>query len=255
MNRTFYLLPLACLLGFAVGYWGPRADMRAMKELTAKEKKSVVEKRRGGFDTFAQLAKIPETASRPRHGQKPRKAAKRSAIAVTNAPKEAAAAPASEEVAANKDENPRQEWRRMSPEDLRARIAEAQDLWAVRVDVARAQWKAKLGIAGDAEKAFDDALQEMNENLYMSVANLAERLAGEEKMTPELGLRLVGDTTTIMAEAYDKIGASVAPEMRGEVSNIKMTDFIDPAVAEPLIDVQDKLQDFQPRPRGRDAGQ
>ncbi len=255
MNRTFYLLPLACLLGFAVGYWGPRADMRAMEELSAKEKKAVVEKRRGGFDTFAQLAKIPETARRPRQGQKPRKDAKRPAIAVTNAPKEAAASPASEEVAADKGEKSRQERRRMSPEDLRARIAEAQDLWAARVDIARAQWKSKLRISGEAEKAFDDALQEMNENLYMSVANLAERLAGEEKMTPELGLRLVGDTTTIMAEAYDKIGASVAPEMRGEVSGIMMTDFIDPAVAEPLIDVQDKLQDFHPRPRGRGTRQ
>ena len=121
-------------------------------------------------------------------------------------------------------------------------------MWATRVDVARAQWKAKLGLSGDAEKAFDDALQDMNEKLYTSVSALAERLASEEKMTPELGFRLMGDTSTILAETYDKIGTCVPSERRAEISEMQMIDFIDPAVAEPLIDVQDKLEGFSMRP-------
>ena len=77
---------------------------------------------------------------------------------------------------------------RLSPEDLRARIEEAQDLWRTRVDLARAQWKSKLKLSGESETAFDAALQEMNERLYDSVAALAGLLEGRESLTPELGL-------------------------------------------------------------------
>jgi hypothetical protein len=93
----------------------------------------------------------------------------------------------------------------------------------------------------------------MNEKLYASVAILAERLASAEKMTPELGLRLVGDTTAIMSEAYDRIGSIVPQGRRAEVSEMQMVDFIDPAVAEPLIGVQDKLDNFPMRTGGSDV--
>ena len=102
--------------------------------------------------------------------------------------------------------------------------------------------------SGETEKAFDDALQEMNERLYASVQDLAKRLATEEKMTPELGFRLMGDTSRILAETYDKVGEILPQEQRAEVSEMQMIDFIDPAVAEPLIDVQDKLEGFSMRP-------
>ena len=38
--------------------------------------------------------------------------------------------------------------------------------------------------------------------------------------------------------------------MREQVSSMQMVDFIDPGVAEPLIDVQGKLENF-PAPRRR----
>ena len=53
-----------------------------------------------------------------------------------------------------------------------------------------------------------------------------------------------------MAETYDKLGA-VAPGARAMVSDIQMTDFIDPGVAEPLISVQGKMESL---PIGRRAG-
>ena len=254
-NKSFYLLPLACLAGFIVGTWGPRADLRALRELTRDEKRADAERTPDGFGTFARMAKIPEAAKHPRRRRPPRVTARRPVIAVTNAPKAAVAAPAPVAAGAAPEGTnavARVSARR-SPDDLGARIEEAQELWATRVDLARAQWKSKLGLSGEAERAFDDALQEMNEKLYASVETLAARLASEEKMTPELGFRLVSDTTAIMAETYDRIGANVAPDRRGEVSEMQMVDFIDPAVAEPLVDVQDKLEGFSMRPGGSGA--
>lgn len=251
--KAYLWLPLACLVGFLVGSWGARDELRAFKE-HAKEAKEKAAAKPDGFDTFARMVKIPEAAKRPRRLRHSRESVPASPIAVTNTTaivaKEAAARPSAEqkETDAVLTNTPPT---RLSREDLRARIEEAQDLWRTRVDVARAQWKAKLKLKGDAEGAFDAALQEMNERLYDSVAALAGILSEKEEMTPELGLRLVGETTTILAETYDKIGSCAAPGDREEVAKIQMTDFIDPGVAEPLINVQGKLDGFVRSGKGR----
>jgi len=51
----------------------------------------------------------------------------------------------------------------------------------------------------------------------------------------------MGDLSTTLAETYDAVGACVGEDLRGEVSNLNLADFIDPSVAEPLIAVQGKL--------------
>ena len=85
------------------------------------------------------------------------------------------------------------------------------------------------------------AVATMNEVLRDTMEALAEEIEKAGKVSPELGLRMMGDLTRNMAEAYDAIGAAVPPERRAEVSEIPVHEFIDPMVAEPLIGVQDKL--------------
>ena len=249
--KAYLWLPLACLLGYLVGSWGAQDELRSFRS-HARDVKQNAAAKPGGFDAFAQMVKIPESARRSRRPRPDRPKAPLPPIAATNkvtakhAPAPPPAAKEKPDVVTSTNAVPP----RLSPEDLRARIEEAQDLWRTRVDLARAQWKSKLKLEGEAEKAFDAALQEMNERLYDSVAALAGLLEGKDRMTPELGLRLVGETTTILAETYDKIGACAAPGMREEVASMQMVDFIDPGVAEPLIDVQGKLENF-PAPRRR----
>ena len=113
-------------------------------------------------------------------------------------------------------------WRK-NPEDLRARIEDAQDLWATRVELARAQWTSKLKLKGASEAAFNAALQEMNDKLYDSMEALAAIINEQEKMTPELGLRLLGETTTLLAETYDRIGASVSPVLLAQTDVLSVT--------------------------------
>ena len=123
-------------------------------------------------------------------------------------------------------------------------------MWRARADVVRAQWKEKLNLDAAGAEKFDAAINEMNSQLRDTMQALADQVANSDKFTQELGLRLVGDATTIMAETYDKLGA-VAPGARAMVSDIQMTDFIDPGVAEPLISVQGKMESL---PIGRRAG-
>ena len=245
-------IPLVCLAGFMIGSWGAKEELRAFKE-SVKEGQRESARKAGGFDTFANIVKIPEMARRPRRD---RRSAKKGAkvvpaksVAMADASRDAVRDTQPTNAVAGKSQE-RNAPQSLSREDLSARIAEAQDLWRTRVDVSRAQWKERLKLSGESEKAFDAALQEMNERLYDSIAAVADHVAGMETMTPELGLRLVGETTAIMAEAYDRIGACVPQEMRSDVSSMQMVDFVDPGVAEPLIGVQGKLDGF-PRPGGR----
>ena len=241
--KAAYWLPIAALAGVVVGSWSSSEELLAYKGLgnAAATRRPEKGQMAGGFDAFAKLVQIPDAASRPRR----RKPAEPSGIAATNRTAavrrkpegdEAGAAPAAERPKAAKPP------RMPRKEDLGARIAEARDLWNTRVDLARAQWKSKLKLSGESEAAFDAALQEMNDKLYDSISALAEIVSEQKRLSPETGLRLMGETATVMAGAYDRIGECVAPEMRGEVADINMVDFIDPGVAEPLVGVQDVLQ-------------
>ena len=243
--KAVYWLPIAALAGVVVGSWSASEELRAYKDLGNSGRSAAQsEKKRGadGLDAFTRLVQIPDAAKRPRR----RNAVKPSGIAATNRAavaqkktdgEETAAKPSSEKPAAAKPP------RMPRKEDLGARIAEARDLWNTRVDLARAQWKSKLKLSGESEAAFDAALQEMNDKLYDSVSALADIVAEQKRLSPETGFRLMGETATVMAGAYDRIGECVAPELRGEVAEINMVDFIDPGVAEPLVGVQDELEE------------
>lgn len=242
-SKILLWLPVVCLAGFMAGAWGAREELRSYKE-SVKEGRKEASRKAGGFTTFANMVKIPEMARHPH--RKRNKATGRGNTAATPSPLEVTRKTHSEKAAATNappsvaDE--RKDRPRFSPDDLRARIEDAQEMWRTRVEIARAQWKEKLGLSGKTAETFDSALQEMNERLYDCVAEVAETVSGADAMSPELGLRLVGETTAIMAETYDRIGSVVPPEMRQDVSDMQIVDFVDPGVAEPLIGVQGKLE-------------
>ena len=252
--KTVIWLPIACLVGVIIGAWGPREEMRALREKSDEQRQQPKNAAAEGFQAFARLANIPAEARRS-HRRRP--GAQPLFAAATNKPPQQAAiatnAPAPSVARAAVTNQPPHLRERLSPEDLRARIEEAQELWRTRVELARAGWKEKLGLDAAGGEQFDAVLDGMNEQLYDTMQSLATLIAQQGKMTPELGLRMMGDATTIMAETYEKIGACVPAERRGEVSEIQVFEFIDPGVAEPLIAVQDKLEAFSmsSRPGGR----
>ena len=230
--KAVYWLPVAALAGVVVGSWSSQEELQAYRDLGSRAAmRGEAKGKNAGLDAFTRMVRIPDVANTRKPATR---SAVRSEISVTNR----SAAVRKEKIDLGEDA---EDSAPVKPKDLGARIEEAQSLWGARVDVARAQWKARLKLEGAAADSFDSALQEMNERLYESVAELAEIVDDQGKLTPETGLRLMGETATVMAGAYDRIGACVAPELRGDVSEINMVDFIDPGVAEPLVGVQDKL--------------
>ena len=234
--KNWIWLPLMALAGLLVGSWGSREDLRLYKEREAAEQISRKASRDAGFNTFTRLANIPDVAQR-----RPRPVRTNVVAATegtTNAVRPSVNIPT---------DRPR-----LSPEDLRARIDEAAELWRTRVELASVRWKERLGATDEASaSAFDTTVSEMNAALREELQALADEIASAEKVTPELGLRLMGDVSRIMTETYDALGEALPDAPRDEISEMPVFEFIDPSVAEPLIEVQDKLDGGMMRPPHR----
>ncbi len=256
MTKSVLLLPFAFVLGGLVGYWGANDDLHSLRtkaEVSASAKK----KSASGFGSFAQLVQIPETAKkrRPhkRNASKPKVAEVKKPLpkqkSVEAPPEVVQEVPQTNVVAETSAPKPAPP--PTSPEDLRARIDEAAELWRTRADLARAKALEKLKLDEQGEELFDEALNKMNEKLRESMQTIADMLANEEAMTPEISVRLMGDMAITLADTYDSVGAVVGEDQRGDVSSLQLFDFVDPSVAEPLIPVQGKLDGAFPGRGGR----
>ena len=237
-------LPLVFIAGGLVGYYGPAEELRS-RDVREKEEKTKA-KPKNAFGSFTELVNIPEVAKRPRRVKETEPATNTTAVAGR-----LGEAPLPGESAGGRvgDAPLPEKRRRVAPEDLRARIDEASELWRTRIEIARASAIDKLGLDDKGAESFNDAIEDMNAKLRESIQIVADRVASSESLTQELGVRLMGDIATSLAEAYDAIGTCVDEDHRGEVSRLELTNFIDPSVGEPLIAVQDKLEDFGERPR------
>ena len=228
-------LPLVFIAGGLVGYYGPAEELRS-REVREQEAKA---KPKNAFGSFTELVNIPEVAKRPRRVKDTEPATNTTAVAATSDEQPNGTNATAEATA------PRR--KRVAPEDLRARIDEAAELWRTRIEIARASAIEKLGLDDKGAEAFNDAIEDMNAKLRESIQIVADRVASSEAMTQELGVRLMGDLATSLAETYDSLATCVDEDHRGEVSRLELINFIDPSVGEPLIAVQDKLEDFGER--------
>lgn len=228
--RGWLWIPSAAIVGLVAGSWGPREDLKRLEANAQESQTTRKVSTAAGFDAFARLANIPDRATRRKSTPVPNPV-------VTNA------APAkAESDTMDRPRHPR--LKDISNEDLRARIDEAAELWRTRVELATAQWKVKLGVSsGDGAAAFDSAVATMNDQLRETMQAMADEIERTGKMSPELGLRLMGDASRVMAETYDAIGSALPEDRRDEVSELPVFEFIDPSVAEPMIGVQDKIGD------------
>ena len=255
MRAAWVFVPVACVVGILIGSWRPRAQVR---DLTRKleENRNGTSKQRGdspeGFDTFTRMVRIPDEAAK-----KPRFASNKPLFTgtATNATEALAVSQAEDGGSTNAEgtaaqlasEEPRRRGRppRLAPEDLRARIAEAQELWSARVDIARAQWLDRLGMADEASaRVFDDAVNGMNDRLHALAQELVDDVtAGNRRIDHASGARFISEVSGVIAETYEAIAADLPEDKASESGKMQLADFIDPAVAEPFIQIQEQFEE------------
>ena len=251
--KYLIFLPLALLLGLFIGGWGPNAELLALrKELADTTKKLAAREKDSRIDTITRMVHIPDrAAAKPRTKPQPPAPATET-TGESTAPSPTDTAPATVTVSVEPEPAPPPE--PPAPEDLQARIEEAKELWATRVQIAREQWINRLKLTPEETELFDAAINAMNADLQASIQSLADVLAADGEMTPELGTRFFNEMTASLVQAYDDFDSFVPADSRGEAAKIELTDFIDPAVAEPLIAVQNKLGGNAPIPGERRRG-
>lgn len=248
--------PLILLLGLIIGGWAPKEELRAAKKETAELKEKLASREKDSrADAFTRMVQIPERAKNAKPTSKPKGVSVSVMTVDTTGTNVLASAvpPAGTNTPGAKAASLETKKADLSPEDLRARIDEAKELWKTRGDIARAQWIARLKLTPEATALFDASINAMNEELYTSMQNLADTLAAGETLTPEVGTRAFNAMTASLVKTYDDLNVLVPEAQRGEASKMELTDFIDPSVAEPLIAVQDKL-DKLPKENRRGTG-
>ena len=230
--KNWLWIPLAAIVGLIAGSWGPREDLRLYKEMSQAAKDARVASDASGFGAFAKMVNIPDVAKRR---PKP-------VMAEPAKQDLSKSAPGTNGVVSTEATRPHRRPHHPPLDDLRLRIDEAAELWRTRVELSKTLWTGKLGISGATERAaFDSAFEQMNERLLETMTALAEEIERTGKLTQELSLRLMGDASAAMAGAYDALRETVPEEHMEALSEIPVFEFIDPAVAEPLVSVQDKL--------------
>ena len=245
--KLILILPFVLLLGLIIGGWAPKEELRATKkevaDLTGKLASRENDSR---MDAFTRMVQIPERAqkAKPAAATKPFSVRVSASVGSETNGLVTVSAAATTNVAADKVNAPEPKKSDLSPEDLQARIEEAKELWKTRVEIARAQWIERLKLSPEEIALFDASVNAMNEELYLSMQGLAASLENADNLTPELGTRFFNEMTTALVKTYDDLDAFVPAEQRGEASKLELTDFIDPAVAEPLIAVQNKLENM-----------
>jgi hypothetical protein len=232
--KLWYLLPFALLAGLLIGRWTPSEGRRS--EIPARGE-STPQKGANTLNTITQMIQIPEKASKPR----------RRANVETNMPPATVAANELSDPSPTNTVKHRPRRERLSPEDLRARMEEAKELWRTRAELVRTQMFDKLNFqTAEQQTLFDNTINTMNQSLLNSMQGLATEIKNSPEMTTEQGIRVLAQMTTAMTSAYDTLFQAVPQEKQGEVGKMQMTDFIDPSVIEPLTEVQDKLQTLRP---------
>ena len=134
---------------------------------------------------------------------------------------------------------------RPTPRTFEDNIDKAVELWRVRSDLARGAFLNQVEASEEETLRFDVVMEAMNVRLESTIQRWAEILGEETVPHQEAGIRMMNEITEALTITYDELDRNLAEGWKTNVNEtFELTDFIDPSVALPLADVEDKL-DFE----------
>lgn len=248
--RTAGFIIAALLAGLVVGSWTLKADLRRARKEVADLKVELrnQQAKSSRMEGIAAMLNIPgreKGAAASGH-----KAAVRSAPAVTGEPAATnSAAPAAVSETPFRDRR-RERWAEGEPSrSMRERLEVAADLWRTRGTMARQAFLENLDATPDQSDRFDVIMGAMNLRLSNSIRTWVDYIKDSEEMTPEAGVRMMNDLTSALVVTYDELDRTMPEDWRSKSgTNFEAMAFINPAVATPLIEIEDKLENRR-RPR------
>ncbi|MFA6562689.1 MAG: hypothetical protein WCV00_12335 [Verrucomicrobiia bacterium] len=222
---------LALLLGLVLGGYGPRSDLRQararIKELERKVGRQ--EASAGKMQTVKAMLQVKDSEVSAARA-KPRKFTRPLPPPKLQLP-EPAEAPATN-----------------APSRMGHNIAEASELWSTRVEMSRNSFIGNLGLNPQQTAMFDGITAVMNAQLEERINKWADTLKLKDEMSSEDGIRMMTELGGVLTKTYDEMDQAMPQGWRDKAgSEFQLVNFIDPAVATPLADVEGKLQRRQRR--------
>ena len=230
---------LALLAGLVLGGWGPRADMRQardrIKELEKKVNKQ--EASAGKMETVKAMLRVKDDEVRAAARRRERKPPP---LKLPPPPEDEA-----ETMAASSSPHGTN-----APPRFGQNLKEAAELWSTRVEMSRNSFIGNLGLNPQQTALFDGLTAVMNAQLEERIGKWATALKQKEEMSSEDGIRMMTDLGGVLTKSYDEMDQAMPQGWRDKAgSEFQLVNFIDPAVATPLTEVEGKIQQRQRRDR------
>lgn len=241
--RYLAVVVLGVLLGYALGGWTPRADMRRLKSQVREmeregRRKGVGDASLAGITRMLNVPAVGEVRSAGPQSPPPGPEGEDAAAVDASVTNDAPSAMPEDPDAPRMPER----WDEMTPEQ---RMEEAVELWRLRSDLARNSFLSNTG-ADEAETVrFDVLVEAMNVRIETSMTEWADLLVSEEIAPPEAAVRMMHDISGAIALTYDEFDRNMPETWRDHAGGeFQMFDLIDPRVATPLMGLEDKF-DFE----------
>ena len=233
--KTGIAVVLALLVGLALGGWGPRTDLRQARD-QIKEMEAKLRKRgaaTGKMETVKAMLQVKDdevsaARSRARKSSPPKK----------TTPFRPATAADGPSVTPDPDKARNTNTSERFSENLQKQM----ELWNTRVEMSRNSFITNLGLNAQQTAMFDGAMAVMNSQLEQGIRQWADSLKQKDEMTGEDSIKMMNELSGVLTKTYGQMDQTMPEGWRQKAgSGFELMNFIDPAVALPLTDVQDKL--------------
>jgi len=127
---------------------------------------------------------------------------------------------------------------------LRERIDEASEAWRVRSEIARNNFVTRAELTPEEAAKFDTLVEAMNLRIQNCFQAFADAVQAGEPITPALGARMIHDLSEAVVLTYDEMDREL-PSWRQKAGGLDLGDMLDPATAEPLLPIEDRLREAE----------
>jgi hypothetical protein len=257
--KAYIFIPFALLLGLVLGGWGPRSELRGLKEELQKTKRLL--KGAGKQDAGTDVANVTRLLGLSPDDEKAAAEESRTGAGVPEQPAARAEQAAAEQgsaasnvtqVAAEETpevkrvtETPKRNPQRRTKKTMQEDIDKAVELWQLRSNIARSTFLENGRFSDGDAIDFDVLMEAMNVRLAHTIEEWAKDVEKKEQVGAEEGIRLMNGITEALILTYDAMDEKLPKDWRETGGKgMRLFDFIDPAVAKPIITIEDRMDEI-----------
>ena len=250
--KAYVLIPFAVLLGLVLGGWGPRSELKTIKQDLKETRRLLKEggKQQGAGTDMANMSRLLGIgADDPRGTTRADRSTPSTGAThhVANKPPEATGGDLPEDATTMADTADTAPLEATEPEEPSARgmeqeIDKAMELWKLRSDIARSTFLANGEFSDEEAMHFDVLMEAMNIRLGHTIETWATAVENKQDVGAEEGVRLMNGVTDALVVTYDEMDRKLPGTWRETGGkDLRLFDFIDPAVAKPMIRIEGRM--------------